>query len=170
MILTISAGKETDLTLAGIAAAAICGAGVTQPFPPEVPGGQPLPARPAPVGGGGIEVQCDAPNGPFAKAAFEAAGFTVRTPAGAPTRPVKNSPTTLNVSPVLPDAKYPNGASDTGRIAAIALCAACVTQPSPSSGNPFDGDPATSMQVTCDSSDIARATAGFGAVGFRAQT
>jgi hypothetical protein len=33
MILTIIPSKEQDLQLAGIAAAALCGAGLTQPFP-----------------------------------------------------------------------------------------------------------------------------------------
>ena len=48
MILTIIRDKEQDLELAGIAAAAICGAGLTQAFP----GG--LPSRGAVADGGSL--------------------------------------------------------------------------------------------------------------------
>jgi hypothetical protein len=167
VILTVSAGKETDLELAGIAAAAICGGGVTQPFPPPKQGDPPLPARPAPVGGGGIEVQADVDNAPFAKAAFVAVGFYVRTATGPLKPPVKPNLTILNVTPMLPDDKYPVGAETTGRVAATALCGACVTQPFPEGGDPYSGDPAQSMQVSCDTDDVPRVAGGFAAVGFK---
>jgi hypothetical protein len=58
MILTVIRGKEQDLQLAGVAAAAVCGAGLTQPFP----GG--FPSRDAVADGGSLEVICDAVDAP----------------------------------------------------------------------------------------------------------
>ena len=52
-ILTIIRDKEQDLELAGIAAAAVCGAGLTQPFPDGSP------SRGDVADGGSLEVQCD---------------------------------------------------------------------------------------------------------------
>jgi len=42
MILTISENTQNDLTFAVIAAAALLGAGITQPFKPDNPDGQPV--------------------------------------------------------------------------------------------------------------------------------
>src|SRR6202046_5975113 len=72
MILTIIPRSDQNLKLAGFAATAICGAGLTQPFP----GG--LPFRPNVADRGSLEVQCDPANAPRVKAGFVAAGLTTR--------------------------------------------------------------------------------------------
>jgi hypothetical protein len=69
MILTVIRGKELDLQLAGIAATAICGAGLTQAFP----GG--FPSRDSVTDRGSLEVMCDTVNAPRVRAGFVRAGF-----------------------------------------------------------------------------------------------
>jgi len=93
MILTIIPRREQDLQLAGIAATAICGAGLTQPFP----GG--LPSRISVADRGSLEVQCDPANAPRVKAGFVAAGFDTIEGVALPEIPPKTNIVTIAVGP-----------------------------------------------------------------------
>lgn len=170
MILNVIHDEESDLSIAGIAATAIYGAGLTQGFPSEDPANPEtlVPYRETGVAGGGIQVQCTVDNGPFVRAAFVAVGFQTIEPVEPlhPKPPSNVRPHT--VTPAAPDNQYPSGAEATGRISATALCGACVTQPN-ANDDPYDGDPASSMQVSCCDTDIQNAAKGFGAVGFKFQ-
>ena len=93
MILTVIRDKEMDLQLAGIAATAICGAGLTQPFP----GG--LPSRGDVADGGSLEVQCDPANAPRVRAGFVAAGFDTIERVADPDIPPKTKIVEIAVGP-----------------------------------------------------------------------
>jgi len=58
MILTVIRDREQDLSLAGLAAVALFGAGLTQLFPDGSP------SRVDVADNGSLEVQCDTANGP----------------------------------------------------------------------------------------------------------
>jgi hypothetical protein len=98
MILTIIRDKEQDLQLAGIAATAICGAGLTQPFP----GG--LPSRGAVADRGSLEVMCDTVNAPRVRAGFVRAGFDTIDRVADPEIPPKTNIVALAAGPE--DQKY----------------------------------------------------------------
>ena len=160
MILTVKPRLET-LAHSGDAAVALFGAGILQKFADGT-------VLRIPATSDAVEVTCDVAQGPYAKAGFVAAGFEVPTPTDPATRPVKNNPLTITVTPALPDEdqNYPLGAEATGLVAAKALFGACVTQPIPPNDDPYADDPGTSMQVRCDQTDVALATRGFFAVKF----
>jgi hypothetical protein len=63
---------------------------------------------------------------------------------------------------------YPIGVAESGTLAAKALCGAYVTQPIGAGGDPYDGDPGTTMQVSCYKSDLQRTLRGFHEALFRA--
>jgi len=168
MILTVVHDQESNLAIAATAAIALFAAGLTQGFPSHDPNNpQKLdPYRETGAAGGGIQVQCVAANGPFAKAAFVAVKFQVLESVGALNPRQPTDVRSHTVTPSLPDAQYPLGADVTGRVVATALCAACVTQSIPPNDDPYTGDPIQSMQVDCDESEKASVIAGFSAVGF----
>jgi hypothetical protein len=93
MILTVIAGRERDLVLAGIAAAGLCGSGLTQAFP----GG--LPSRPSVANRGSIEVQCDVGNGPLVRLGFLHAGFDTIERLAVPNIPSPAIIVTVNSGP-----------------------------------------------------------------------
>jgi hypothetical protein len=168
MILTVVHDQESNLAIAAVVAVTLYGAGLTQGFPSHDPNNPKKldPYRETGAAGGGIQVQCVVVNGPFVKAGFVAVKFQVIESVGAlhPRKPTDVRSHT--VTPSAPDDKYPLGAQTTGRVAATALCAACVTETIPPNDDPYIGDPGQSMRVDCDESDEARVIASFGAVGF----
>jgi hypothetical protein len=147
-ILTVHPRLET-LDHMGPVATALLGAGILNLFED---GG--LVRSPA-------AVTCDKDQGGYAKKAFNDAGFDVPTPTEPAPAPPPSGIVTLTVKPLLSDTDYPLGAAESGMLAAKALCGAYVTQPIGSNGDPFDGDPGTSMQVNCYKSDLQRALKGF---------
>jgi len=153
MILTIIRGKELDLQLAGIAATALCGAGLTQPFP----GG--IPSRIALADRGSMEVQCDVVNAPRVRAAFVRAGFDTIERVADPVIPPKTNVVTLSVGPE--DQKYLQMADP----ATDALCGAGLTMPY-DDGKSYSGDlfADATVKVQCDQTDAAFVQQGFGAV------
>jgi hypothetical protein len=168
MILTVVHDQETNLAIAVTTAVALFGAGLTQGFPSHDPNDPKKldKYRETGAAGGGIQVQCTVSNGPFVRAAFVAVKFQVLESVGQLVRPQPTDVRPHTVTPAQPDEKYPLGAETTGRVAATALCGACVTQGIPPGNDPFDGDPAVSMRVDCAESQKATVIAAFGAVGF----
>ena len=160
MILTVRPRLAT-LDHVGDAVAALLGAGILQVFPD----GEPVHIPPVEA----VEVTCDTAQGGYAKAGFYAAGFEIPTATGPAAAPPSNNPTTLTVTPALPDTSenYPLGAAESGTTAAKTLCGAYVTQPIGANGDPYIGDPGTSMQVSCNQADVPRVRSAFGAAKFK---
>ncbi len=152
-ILTIIRAKEQDLQLAGIAAAAVCGAGLTQPFP----GG--FPSRGDVADGGSIEVQCDPAMAPRVRAGFVRAGFDTIERVADPVIPPKTKIVTIAVGPE--NQEFLQMADP----AADALCGAGLTVAFPD-GKSYSGDLSTdaTVNVQCDQIDAAAVQRGFGAV------
>ncbi len=152
-ILTIIRDKEQDLELAGIAATAVCGAGLTQP----VPDGSP--SRGDVADGGSIEVQCDPALAPRVRAGFVAAGFDTIERVADPVIPPKTNIVTIAVGPE--NQEYLQMADP----AADALCGAGLTVAYPD-GKSYSGDLSTdaTVNVQCDQTDAAAVQQGFGAV------
>ena len=153
MILTVIRGKEQDLELAGIAATAVCGAGLTQPFP----GG--FPSRGAVADGGSLEVMCDVVDAPRVRAGFVRAGFDTIERVADPQLPAKTKVVTLNVGPE--QQKFLQMADP----AADALCGAGLTV-AYADGKSYSGDlfSDATVQVQCDQSDAAIVQKAFTAV------
>jgi len=153
MILTVIAGRERDLVLAGIAAAGLCGAELTLPFP----GG--LPSRPSIANRGSIEVQCDVTKGPFVRQGFLHAGFdTIERLA------VPNIPVPANVVTVKSEPKEQR-VLQMADPAADALCGAGLTI-AYSDGRSYAGDLSNDavIQVQCDQANSAAVLKGFALV------
>jgi hypothetical protein len=153
MLLTIIPGREQDLQLAAIAATALCGAGLTQPFP----GG--LPSRGDVADRGSLEVQCDPANAPQVKAGFVAAGFDTIEGVALPEIPPKTNVVTIAVGPENPE--YLQMADP----AADALCGAGLTVAYPG-GRSYSGDLSTdaTIKVQCDQTDVPVVRQAFTAV------
>jgi len=153
MILTIIRDKEQDLELAGIAAAAICGAGLTQAFP----GG--LPSRGAVADGGSLEVQCDPANAPRVRAGFIGAGFSTIETVADPVISPKTNIVTITVGPE--DQRYLQMADP----AADALCGAGLTV-AYADGRSYSGDLSSdaTMSVQCDQTDATAVRQAFAVV------
>ncbi len=153
IILTVIRDRESDLTLAGIAAAALCGGGITAPFPDG------LPSRPNPDDQGSIEVTCEEANGPFARAGFVQAGFATIEALPMPTIPPKSNPVTIQTGPE--NQEY----LQFGDSAADALLGAGLTIAFPD-GSSYQGDLSndTTMSVMCASADTAKVQSAFTAV------
>lgn len=153
IILTVIPDRESDLTFAGIAAAALCGGGITSPFP----GG--LPSRPNPADNGSIEVTCEEANGPFARAGFIQAGFTTIEVLPMPTIPAQNNPQPLQITPT--KQVY----LQFGDSAADALLGAGLTAAFPD-GSSYQGDlnSGTSMTVMCTAAQQPAVQSAFAAV------
>jgi len=161
MILTIVSDKESNMTYAGIAATALCGAAVTHAFPgnilcrPNTAGGQ----------GGAIEVMCDLAMAPATQAAFKSCGFQVIEAVRSFDPPNTGDPVVLNVAALLPAEKYPFSLEATAEFASGALCGAGLLQQF-EEGGPVRGDYSHPFQVSCDSNNVDLVKAGFGAVYF----
>jgi len=144
VILTVIRDKQQDLQLAGIAAAALCGAGLTQAFP----GG--LPSRDSVADAGSLEVTCDTLNAPRVRAGFVGAGFDTIERVTDPEIPPKTNIVTLAAGPK--DQKFLQMADP----AFDALCGAGLTvayaDGSSYSGNLFSDATAS---VQCDRTDVA---------------
>ena len=153
MILTVIRGKEHDLQLACIAATAICGAGLTQPFP----GG--LPSRGDVADAGSLEVMCDQVNALRVRAAFVHAGFETIEKVADPKIPPKTKIVTLSVGPE--DQKFLQMADP----AFDALCGAGLTMAYPD-GQSYSGDlfSDATAKVQCDQSDVMVVQQAFAAV------
>lgn len=153
MILTVIRDKEMDLQLAGITATAICGAGLTQPFP----GG--LPSRGDVADGGSLEVQCDPANAPRVRAGFVAAGFDTIERVADPDIPPKTKIVEIAVGPE--NQEYLQMADP----ATDALCGAGLTVAYPD-GKSYSGDLSTdaTVNVQCDQIDAAVVQQAFSAV------
>jgi hypothetical protein len=153
MILTVIRGKEQDLQLAGIAATAVCGAGLTQPFP----GG--FPSRGAVADGGSLEVMCEAVNAPRVRAGFVRAGFDTIEKVADPRLPAKTKIVTLAVGPE--EQKFLQMADP----AADALCGAGLTV-AYADGKSYSGDlfADPTVKVQCDQTDAAIVQKAFAAV------
>jgi hypothetical protein len=153
MILTVIRDKEQDLQLAGIAATAVCGAGLTQLFP----GG--FPSRDAVADGGSLEVMCDVVNAPRVRAGFVRAGFDTIEKVAGPQLPAKNKIVTLAVGPE--EQKFLQMADP----AADALCGAGLTV-AYADGKSYSGDlfSDVTVKVQCDQADAALVQKAFAAV------
>jgi hypothetical protein len=152
-ILTVIRDKEQDLELAGIAATAVCGAGLTQAFPDGSP------SRGDVADGGSIEVQCDPAMAPRVRAGFVAAGFDTIERVADPVIPPKTKIVTIAVGPE--NQQYLQMADP----ACDALRGAGLTVAYPD-GRSYSGDLSTdaTVNVQCDQSDAAAVQRGFGAV------
>src|SRR5258708_36701006 len=144
MILTVIRAKEQDLQLVGIAATAVCGAGMTQLFP----GG--FPSRNAVADGGSLEVMCDVVNAPRVRAGFVRAGFDTIEKFADPQVPAKTKIVTLAVGPE--EQKFLQMADP----AADALCGAALTV-AYADGKSYSGDlfSDATVKVQCDQADVA---------------
>lgn len=153
IILTVIPDKESDLTFAGIAAAALCGGGITLPFP----GG--LPSRPNPDDQGALDVTCEEANGPFARAGFIQAGFATVEGLPMPTIPPKSNSVTIQTGPE--NQQY----LQFGDSAADALLGAGLTIAFPD-GSSYQGNLSSdaTMSVMCASADTAKVQSAFAAV------
>ena len=153
MILTVIRDREQDLGLAGLAAAALCGAGLTQAFPD----GSPSRVDIADIAS--LEVLCDTANGPRVRQGFIRAGFdTIEKLADADSAPKQNI-VTLKVGPEHQQfLQMVDPAAD-------ALCGAGVTVQN-ADGKSYAGDPAHDEFITvqCAEADAAIVEQAFAAV------
>jgi hypothetical protein len=161
IILTVRSRLET-LDHVAPAAEALYGAGILKLFDD----GELVRVPPALA----AEVTCGKSQGGYAKLGFYSAGFDVQTSTEPAPAPAPSNVVTVTVKPSLADTikNYPIGAAESGMIAAKALCGAHVTQPIGANSDPCEGDPATSMQVSCYGSDVARVQSAFRAAFFTA--
>jgi len=93
MILTVIRDREQDLGLAGLAAVALCGAGLTQLFPDGSP------SRANVADNGSLEVQCEILNGPRVRQGFIRAGFDTIERLADPDLPPKQNIVAVKVGP-----------------------------------------------------------------------
>src|SRR5215831_18559407 len=153
MILTVIRDREPDLSLAGLAAVALFGAGLTQLFPDGSP------SRVDVADNGSLEVQCDTANGPRVRQGFIRAGFDTIEGLADPDLAPQQNIVTLRVGPehqqLLPMVDP----------AADALCGAGVTLQYVD-GKSYAGDPAHNEFITvqCPQADAAIVQQAFAAV------
>lgn len=153
MILTVVSDVEADISLAGIAAAGLCGARLAQYFP----SGDAF--RVNPDNKGALDVMCVEANGPRVRAGFVRAGFTtVETLADPAIAPMPNVVSVVTG----PENRQLLQMADP---AADALCGAGLTQQYPD-GRSYSGDLTkdATLTVQCTSSDADAVRAGFAAV------
>lgn len=153
MILTVIRDREQDLSLAGLAAVALCGAQLTQAF---ADGSS---SRVDVADNGSLEVQCNTANGPRVRQGFVRAGFdTIERLAEADLAPKQNI-VTLKVGPEHQQfLQMVDPAAD-------ALCGAGVTVQN-ADGKSYAGDPAHDEFITvqCAQADAAIVEQAFAAV------
>jgi hypothetical protein len=154
MLLTVRSKKE-DINKVGAAIGPLAAAGFLLPFADGKYFHLP-PVR------GAVEVWCKIALGPYAKAGFIQAGFEVTTATGPVDYPEDLKPVPLDVKRALPDndVNYEFGADTAGRIAALALCGAGVTQLN-SNDDAYSGDTGNTMQVVSDPRYFEAVTRGF---------
>lgn len=147
-IMTIStvASANPDLGVAAVAAAALCGAGITQEFPEGVV------CRPSVAG---LDVMYDTPNGATAHAGLKRAGFDTVEAFPLPDLPPIDNPTTITIVPLnaalLP---FADGAADS-------LCGAGLLVQN-ADGTTYTVAPdKKTMQITCDAAKTTTVQAAF---------
>jgi hypothetical protein len=153
MILTVIRAREQDLTLAGLAAVALSGAGLTQLFPDGSP------SRVDVADNASLEVQCENINGPRVRQGFIRAGFDTIERLADPDLPPKQNIVALKVGPEhQPFLQMVDPAAD-------ALCGAGITVQF-ADGKSYAGDPAHDefVMVQCPQSDSAIVQQAFAAV------
>ena len=152
MIFTVVADAENDMNLAGIAAVALYGAGLTQAIA-EAPFGI------NPVNKGSLDISCTTDNGPRVRAAFVRAGFSTTQVVAAPKIPSRTNVVTITTGPE--KTQYLQMADP----ACDALCGAGLTVQY-ADGRSYSGDlkHGATLQVQCDSSDAAAVRNAFTAV------
>lgn len=153
MILSVIRDREQDLSLAGLAAVALCGAGLTQLFPDGSP------SRVDVADNASLEVQCEIINGPRVRQGFIRAGFdTIERLADPDLSPKQN---------IVPVKVGPEHQQFLQMVdpAADALCGAGVTVQY-ADGKSYAGDPAHDefIMVQCPESDSAIVQQAFAAV------
>jgi hypothetical protein len=153
MILTVISDVEADISLAGLAAVALCGAGVAQYFDTNIA------FRPNIENKGGIDVMCVDANGSLVRAGFLKAGFTTVETLASPVIAPKANIVTVTSGPE--NTQYLQMADP----AADALCGAGLTVPYPD-GRSYSGDLAhdAALTVQCASTDAASVRDGFNAL------
>ena len=153
MILTVIRDREQDLSLAGLAAVALCGAGLTQAFPDGSP------SRVDVADNASLEVQCVTANGPRVRQGFIRAGFdTIERLAEADLAPQQNI---VNLKAGPEHQQFLQMVDP----AADALCGAGVTVQY-ADGKSYAGDPAHDEFITvqCPQADAAIVEQAFAAV------
>ena len=153
MILTVIRAREQDLTLAGLAAVALSGAGLTQLFPDGSP------SRVDVADNASLEVQCENINGPRVRQGFIRAGFDTIERLADPDLPPKQNIVAVKVGPEHQQfLQMVDPAVD-------ALCGAGVTVQY-ADGKSYAGDPADDefIMVQCPQSDSAIVQRAFAAV------
>jgi hypothetical protein len=153
MILTVIRDREQDLGLAGLAALALCGAGLTQLFPDGST------SRANVADNGSLEVQCEILNGPRVRQGFIRAGFDTIERLADPDLPPKQNIVAVKVGPEHQQfLQMVDPAAD-------ALCGAGVTVQY-ADGKSYAGDPADDefIMVQCPQSDSAIVQRAFAAV------
>ena len=153
MILTVIRDREQDLGLAGVAAVALCGAGLAQAFPDGSP------SRPSVADRGSLQVQCDVANGARVRQGFLRAGFGTIEHLAAPQIPAKANIVTLKVG------QERQELLQMADPAADVLCGAGVTM-AYDDGKSYAGDPFrdATIAVRCDQADTAIVQNAFAAV------
>ena len=153
MILTVIRDREQDLGLAGLAAVALCGAGLTLLFPDGSP------SRVNVADNGSLEVQCEILNGPRVRQGFIRAGFDTIERLADPDLPPQQNIVAVKVGPE--HQQFLQMADP----AADALCGAGVTVQY-ADGKSYTGDPAHDefIMVQCPQSDSAIVQQAFAAV------
>jgi hypothetical protein len=153
MILTVIRDREQDLSLAGLAAVALCGVELAQAFPNGSP------SRIDVADNGSLEVQCDMANGPRVRQGFIRAGFDTIERLAEAELPPKQNIVTLKVGPEHQQfLQMVDPAAD-------ALCGAGVTVQN-ADGKSYAGDPAHDEFITvqCAQADAAIVEQAFTAV------
>ena len=153
MILTVIRDSEQDLSLAGLAAVVLWGAGLTQLFPDGSPSRVDL------ADNASLEVQCEIINGPRVRQGFIRAGFDTIERLADPDLPPKQNIVAVKVGPEHQQfLQMVDPAAD-------ALCGAGVTVQY-ADGKSYAGDPADDefIMVQCPQSDSAIVQRAFAAV------
>ncbi len=152
MIFTVVADVENDMGLAGIAAVALFGAGLTQAIAGSAFGLNP-------VNKGSLDISCTTDNGPRVRAAFIRAGFTTTQVVAAPVIAPKTNLVTVTTGPE--NKQYLQMADP----ACDALCGAGLTVEYPD-GRSYSGDLSNdaTLQAQCDGADAATVRNAFTAV------
>ena len=153
MILTVIRDSEQDLSLAGLAAVVLWGAGLTQLFPDGSP------SRVDVADNASLEVQCENINGPRVRQGFIRAGFDTIERLADPDLPPKQNIVAVKVGPEHQQfLQMVDPAAD-------ALCGAGVTVQY-ADGKSYAGDPADDefIMVQCPQSDSTIVQRAFAAV------
>jgi hypothetical protein len=154
MILTVR-GRKENINKVGAAIGPLASAGFLVPFSDGE-------YFHLPTVRGAVEVLCEIAQGPYAKAGFIMAAFEVTTATSPVHYPDDLKPVPLKVTRALDDTQdnYEFGADTAGRIAALALCGAGVTQLN-ENNDAYSGDPGNEMRVVSDKTYFDAVRRGF---------